>query len=134
MPSLPGPPPIEITLRRSARSTRFSLRVSQLDGRVTLSMPLRARERDAIEFARDHESWLRTALARRPDAALLHYNLAIALEDARRETDALAAYERCLALAPSMADAHYNAARLHEKLGDRQAALRHYSAYRRLQS
>lgn len=66
MPTLPGPPPVEITLRRSARSRRFSLRVSNLDGRVTLSMPLRAREAEAMEFARGHESWLRAALARRP--------------------------------------------------------------------
>ncbi len=66
MPILPGPPPLEITLRRSARSSRFSLRVSQLDGRVTLSMPLRAREAEAMDFARGHEVWLRTALARRP--------------------------------------------------------------------
>ncbi len=71
MPTLPGPPPVEITLRRSARSTRFSLRVSQLDGRVTLSMPLRARERDAMEFALGHESWVRAALARRPTQSLL---------------------------------------------------------------
>lgn len=63
---LPGPPPIEITLRRSARSQRFSLRVSQLDGRVTLSMPTRAREAEALAFARSHEDWLRAALARRP--------------------------------------------------------------------
>ena len=36
MPVLPGPPPLDITLRRSARARRFSLRVSALDGRVTL--------------------------------------------------------------------------------------------------
>ena len=71
MPSLPGPPPVEITLRRSARSRRFSLRVSQLDGRVTLSMPLRAREAEAMDFARSHESWLRAALARRPAHSLV---------------------------------------------------------------
>ena len=65
MPVLLGPPNVEITLRRSARSRRFSLRVSQLDGRVTLSMPLRAREFDAMEFARAQEGWLRSALARR---------------------------------------------------------------------
>ena len=68
---LPGPPPVEITLRRSARSRRFSLRVSQLDGRVTLSMPTRAREAEALDFARSHESWLRAALARRPAASLV---------------------------------------------------------------
>ncbi len=73
MPLLSGPIPIEITLRRSARSRRFSLRVSQLDGRVTLSMPLRAREGEAMDFARAHESWLRAALARRP----AHSTLAI---------------------------------------------------------
>ena len=43
----PGLPAIEITLRRSARARRFSLRVSRLDGRVTLSVPLRAREAEA---------------------------------------------------------------------------------------
>ena len=69
MPTLPGPPPVEITLRRSARTRRFSLRVSQLDGRVTLSMPQRAREGDALAFLRGHEAWLRATLARRPAQA-----------------------------------------------------------------
>lgn len=64
MPVLPGPPPVEITLRRSARSRRFSLRVSRIDGRVTLSLPMRAREAEAMEFARAQEGWLRAALAR----------------------------------------------------------------------
>lgn len=66
MPVLPGSPPIEITLRRSARARRFSLRVSQRDGGVTLSLPLRAREAEAMAFARAQEGWLRGALARRP--------------------------------------------------------------------
>ena len=83
MPILPGPPPVDITLRRSARSTRFSLRVSQLDGRVTLSMPLRARERDAMEFARDHESWLRAALARRPTQSTLAIGGTVMVEGRR---------------------------------------------------
>ncbi|MGB8811769.1 MAG: SprT family zinc-dependent metalloprotease [Paracoccaceae bacterium] len=63
MPVLPGPPPVEITLRRSARSRRFSLRVSKLDGRVTLSLPLRARETEAMAFVREQEGWIRRALA-----------------------------------------------------------------------
>lgn len=74
------------------------------------------------------------AITRLPGEPLLHFNLAIALEDLQREPEALAAYERCLVLAPDLADAHYNAARLHEKLGHAQAALRHYSSYRRLQN
>lgn len=68
MPVLPGPPPVEITLRRSARARRFSLRVSRVDGKVTLSLPLRAREAEAMAFLRAQEGWLRTALAGMPAA------------------------------------------------------------------
>ncbi len=63
MPMLTGSPPIDVTLRRSARSRRFSLRVSRLDGRVTLSMPLRARESEALTFLKTQEGWLRQTLA-----------------------------------------------------------------------
>ena len=66
MPVLPGAPPIEITLKRSARARRFSLRVSRLDGRVTLSLPSRARETEAMAFARAQEEWLRETLAGMP--------------------------------------------------------------------
>ena len=57
----------------------------------------------------------------------------VALEDSERIEEALACYERCLQLAPDFADAHYNAARLHEQLGHATKAIRHYSEYRRLQ-
>ena len=66
MPQLPGFPPLDITLRRSARAKRFSLRVSRLDGRVTLSMPLRAREAEALRFAAEQEGWIRKTLAQMP--------------------------------------------------------------------
>jgi predicted metal-dependent hydrolase len=69
MPILPGPPPVEITLRRSARARRFSLRVSRVDGKVTLSLPLRARESEAMAFVQAQEGWLRAALARMPVVA-----------------------------------------------------------------
>ncbi|MEO8807298.1 MAG: tetratricopeptide repeat protein [Burkholderiaceae bacterium] len=65
--------------------------------------------------------------------ALLFFNRAIALEDLHRDQEALKSYERCLQLAPELADAHYNAARIHERLGHAQSAVRHYSAYRRFQ-
>lgn len=60
---LPGNPPIEITLRRSGRARRLTLRVSRRDGRVTLSLPSWTPEREAMAFARDKESWLRRMLA-----------------------------------------------------------------------
>lgn len=68
-----------------------------------------------------------------PEEPLLHFNRAIALEDQSRIEDALVSYDHCLALDPEFADAHYNAARLHEQAGHTQRAVRHYSAYRRLQ-
>lgn len=68
---LPGPPPVEILLRRSARARRFSLRVSQLDGRVTLSLPDWTREAEALAFIREKEGWIRAALARMPRGALV---------------------------------------------------------------
>ena len=68
-----------------------------------------------------------------PQAPLLYFNRGIALEERNRYADALKSYERCIELAPDLADAHYNAARLYEKSGQAQKAVRHYSAYRRLQ-
>jgi len=72
-------------------------------------------------------------LAQAPHEARLHYNRALALEDLHRDDEALAAYEACLKLASDFADAHFNAARLYEQVGKGQLALRHFSAYRRLQ-
>lgn len=74
------------------------------------------------------------ALTHCPNSALVHFNHAIALEDQGRLADAVASYERSLQLEPTLADAHFNVGRLEEQLGDARGALRHFSAYRRLQS
>lgn len=76
----------------------------------------------------------RDGLAHCPTEALLQFNLGVALEDQRRFDEAAAAYEACLALDPSQADAHFNLARLHDQAGRQRQAIRHYSAYRRLQA
>ena len=60
---LPGQMGVSLILRRSARARRFSLRVSRLDGRVTLSMPLHARESEALAFAALQADWIRRAQA-----------------------------------------------------------------------
>lgn len=66
--TLEGEPPIEIILRRSARARRITLRVSSLDGRVTLTLPKSAPLRVAKAFAEEREGWLRKHLAARmPD-------------------------------------------------------------------
>lgn len=62
---LPGTPPIPLILRRSARARRITLRISQLDGRVTLTIPKRLAEREAMAFARSKEGWIREHLEAR---------------------------------------------------------------------
>lgn len=57
--TLEGNPPISVDLRRSVRAKRLSLRVSRLDGRVTLSMPQHVPVREAIRFLSSRENWLR---------------------------------------------------------------------------
>lgn len=68
------------------------------------------------------------------DDPLLHYNRAVALEALGQTTHALASYEECLRLQPDIADAHHNAALLYAQGGEKQLAIRHFSAYRRLQA
>ncbi|MEJ2000892.1 MAG: SprT family zinc-dependent metalloprotease [Maritimibacter sp.] len=60
---LPGDPPIELVLKPSARARRLSLRVSRLDGRVTLTLPKNASRRHALAFAEDQAGWIRRQLA-----------------------------------------------------------------------
>jgi predicted metal-dependent hydrolase len=59
---LAGNPPISITLRRSARARRLSLRVSQLDGRVTLTLPNAVSKAEGLAFVRSREGWIRSHL------------------------------------------------------------------------
>ncbi len=63
---LPGNPPVAITLRRSARARRISLRVSGLDGLVTLTVPPGVSEAEALGFAHARAEWLRGHLAALP--------------------------------------------------------------------
>lgn len=62
---LPGDPPVDVLLRPSARARRLSLRVSGLDGRVTVSYPRNTPERQAMAFAMEKAEWIRGQLARR---------------------------------------------------------------------
>lgn len=62
-----GAPPIAVVLKKSARARRFSLRISNVDGVVSLTMPLRAAKRDALAFAQAQEGWLRQHLSRQPE-------------------------------------------------------------------
>ncbi|WP_418314696.1 tetratricopeptide repeat protein [Piscinibacter sakaiensis] len=104
-----------------------------LDAAINLSAMLCDAGRCADALAICDQAISASASNAGPAAALLHFNRAIALEDQQRAAEALQAYARALKLDPTLADAHYNAARLHEQLGHAKEALRHFSAYRRLQ-
>ena len=64
---LPGNPPLQIHLRRSARARRMSLRVSKLDGKVTLTVPSVVAETEALDFAKEKEAWLRAHCDAQPE-------------------------------------------------------------------
>jgi len=64
--TLQGQPEIAVTLRRSARARRMTLRVSRLDGRVTLTLPKGASEREAHSFAQERRDWISKHLAQQP--------------------------------------------------------------------
>lgn len=72
------------------------------------------------------------ALRGRPDDPVAYFNLGVALGDLSRLVEALAAYHKVLELDPAYADAHYNAARVCERRGDRLGTVRHLRAYRAL--
>lgn len=109
--------------------------------------------RQAIELAADHEPahinlgailceagrceeavvLYTRAIAAGASSAMLHFNHALALEDLGMVHEAVSSYELALKQDPDFLDAHYNAGCLLEKMGDGQGALRHFSAYRRIE-
>ena len=66
-----GDPPIDVTLKHSARAKRLSLRVSGVDGRVSLTLPRRASLREAQAFLHTKEDWIRGHLDRQPSTTLV---------------------------------------------------------------
>ena len=81
---LSGNPPVALTLRRSGRARRLSLRVSGLDGQVTLTVPHGVSEAEALGFARSRSDWLRRALADQPGRIRIGPGLALPVEGAMR--------------------------------------------------
>lgn len=63
---VPGLPGVTVSLRRSARARRMSLRVGRIDGAVTLTIPARLALREAQGFLAGQAGWLARALAARP--------------------------------------------------------------------
>lgn len=66
--------------------------------------------------------------------AVLMFNFGVLLEDLGRSGPALEAYMIAIGNDPTLADCHYNLARLYEAAGKPQHAIRHLGQYRRLTS
>jgi tetratricopeptide (TPR) repeat protein len=78
------------------------------------------------------ESIYRRALADCGPDPVLMFNLGVLLEDAGRTGPAIEAYQTAIEEDPTLADGHYNLARLYESVGKPQHAIRHFGQYRRL--
>lgn len=63
---------------------------------------------------------------------VLMFNLGVLLEDTGRTEPAIEAYQTAVEEDPTLADGHYNLARLYESVGKPQHAIRHFGQYRRL--
>lgn len=81
---LPGTPDVPLVLRRSGRARRISLRVSQLDGRVTLTLPDGVPEGEALEFARAKETWIRDHLAQHPESVRVTFGTELPVDGRMR--------------------------------------------------
>jgi tetratricopeptide (TPR) repeat protein len=78
------------------------------------------------------EAVYRDALAACGADATLLFNVGVLQEDLGRPAQAADSYRAALRAAPGLADAHYNLARLCAEQGLQQEAMRHWSAFRRL--
>ena len=81
---------------------------------------------------REAETVYRRAIERCGADSLLMFNLGVLLEDLGKPDDALEAYHAAISEDPTLADCHYNLARLYELQGKSQHAIRHLGQYRRL--
>lgn len=56
--TFPGNPGIPLKLRKNARARRMTLRISRVDGAVTLTVPRGVSEREALAFAAEKQDWV----------------------------------------------------------------------------
>ena len=83
------------------------------------------------QFHRAEQLYRRATVAN-PDYALAFFDLGNALDELQRLSEAIEAYRAAIRLAPGYADAHYNLALAYERSSERRRALRHWTAYAKL--
>lgn len=105
---------------------------AQAASHYLLALAMRAKDATAPDASRTgrNTSEAPPARSRRGTSATAWFNLGIALEDLKRRSDAIKAYEQAIGIEPTLADAWFNLSRLYEAAGKRAAALRTLSRYR----
>jgi tetratricopeptide (TPR) repeat protein len=83
------------------------------------------------QFVRAEQLYKRATQAD-PNYALAFFDLGNVLDELKRLPEAVAAYQNAIRLVPAYADAHYNLALAFERTGERRKALRHWTAYLKL--
>ena len=78
------------------------------------------------------ERLYRQATAVDPEYALAYFDLGNVLDELQRLPEAIEAYRSAIRLVPTYADAHYNLALAYERSSQRRKALRHWTAYLKL--
>ena len=113
----------DVDAARAAYLTALAIQGDHLEARINLGrlLHLEGKLKEAEQLYRQAKS----------SSALLSFNLATLLEDLHREDEAIAAYRDALAQDPTLYDAHFNLARLHEKANRPREARRHLLAYKR---
>ncbi len=76
-----GSPPIPVRLRKNQRARRLTLRVSSVDGAVTLTMPPKTHRRQAQKFLEQQEGWIRQRLATTPKRVVVQAGIEMVLQD-----------------------------------------------------
>jgi tetratricopeptide (TPR) repeat protein len=83
------------------------------------------------QFVRAEQLYQRATNAD-PGYALAFFDLGNVLDELKRLPEAIVAYRTAIRLVPTYADAHYNLALAFERTGERRMALRHWTAYLKL--
>ena len=84
---LAGDPPVPVILRRSSQVKRISLRISSLDGRVTLTMPSSVPDYEALDFAESKRAWILTHLSQQQPQVIVRSGAMIPVEGVTRRAE-----------------------------------------------
>ena len=75
-----GNPPIIIHLRKNTLAKRYSLRISNKDGKISLTLPRLSKISEAEAFVRGQEGWMRKHLSRQLQPILIKFGERILLD------------------------------------------------------